>query len=261
MSGSGGIRGGRHEEVRGGLQEVALRRGWLRGFLIVAVVLTLGGIGFLMGQTLVDQRRAQEKVVREVLDPSVSQSIRQFHRVKVEEGRTVWDLRAEKADMMAAGQVLVEVPEIAFYSDEGQSVRLSGMRGEVQLQGQDVERIDLNGGIEVELGDYRLETPEAVWQRASNSVVASSGVDLRGGPLVVTGDVMTVNLGSRRILVTGRVKTVISKFSPEYIEAIEPLADVRDAELDLPEVERLESGLADADEDADHDAGEDSRGL
>ena len=89
MSGSGGIRGGRHEEVRGGLQEVALRRGWLRGVLIVAVVLTLGGIGFLMGQTLVDQKRAQEKVVRgggrlpQVKDGDKIAGTRQFDALKV----------------------------------------------------------------------------------------------------------------------------------------------------------------------------------
>ena len=192
-----------------------MRRARVRVVLIVVVLGTLTGIGFLIGQTMVEQRRAAEETADTLLAPEVAQSIRQFHRVKVEEGRTVWDLRADKADFLDEGRVLVEVPELSFFSEDGQAVRLSGATGEVQLDGPEVGRIDLRGGIEVTVGPYRLETPQASWVGAFNAVVAAEGVDLRGRGFVVTGDKMIVELDTRRVRVEGDVRTVLNRTTEE----------------------------------------------
>ncbi|MDG2306572.1 MAG: LPS export ABC transporter periplasmic protein LptC [Candidatus Binatia bacterium] len=189
---------------------MAVRRARLRIALIVIVLSVLTGIGFLIGQTMLQQRRVAERTAETLLAPEIAQSIRQFHRVKVEEGRTVWDLRATKADFLEEGRVIVEVPELSFYSDDGQSVSLSGATGEVVLDGPGISRIDLSGGIEVSVGQYRLETPEASWIDELNTVVASSGVDLRGGRVELTGDTMILELETRRVLVVGRVKTILT---------------------------------------------------
>lgn len=194
-----------------------MHRARMRAALIVVVLAVLTGIGFLIGRTMVQQRRADDATAETMFAPDVAQSIREFHRVKVEEGRTVWDLRADKADFLDEGRVLVDVPEIAFFAEDGQSVHLTGATGEVTLEGPEVGRIDLRGGIEVTLGQYRLETPEASWVQSQNAVVATSGVDLRGGGVELTGDTMVVELGKRRVLVVGDVRTVLTR-----LEAAEP---------------------------------------
>jgi len=176
--------------------------------LITSVLLVLLGIGFLVGQLLVEQRRAE--IPDEALEPDIAQRIEKFHRVKVEDGRTVWELRAEKADFLEAnGRIVVEQPEVSFFGTDGQSVVVSGKRGDVTVNGSEVGRIDLTGGIEVQVGQYMLHTPEASWIDEMDSIVASSGVDLSGGAISVKGKVMIVEVGSRRVRVIGGVQTTL----------------------------------------------------
>ncbi len=210
-----------------------MHRARMRAALIVVVLAVLTGIGFLIGRTMVQQRRADDAMAETMFAPDVAQSIREFHRVKVEEGRTVWDLRADKADFLDEGRVMVDVPEIAFFAEDGQSVHLTGATGEVTLEGPEVGRIDLRGGIEVTLGQYRLETPEASWVQSQNAVVATSGVDLRGGGVELTGDTMVVELGKRRVLVVGDVRTVLTK-----IETAEPAAGESGPDESAPDREK-----------------------
>lgn len=196
-----------------------MRRARVRGALIALVLLVLGGIGYLIGQTVLEQRRSAEKTAEALMDSDVAQSIRHFHRVKVEDGRTVWDLRADKADFLDEGRVMVEVPELAFFTDDGRSVKLHGTRGEVVLDGPEVGRIDLDGGIEVSAGRYRLETPSASWIDKMNKVVADSGVEIRGGDVALTGQTMIVDIERRRVVVIGDVRTVIERSGGESREA------------------------------------------
>ncbi len=218
-----------------------MHRARVRIALIVLVLSALIGIGFLIGRTMLRQQRVAERTAETMLAPDIAQSIRQFHRVKVEEGRTVWDLRADKADFLDEGRVMVEVPELAFFADDGQSVQLSGAEGEVLLDGPDVDRIDLRGGIEVSVGQYRLETPEASWVGALNTVVAPSGVDLRGDGVQLTGDTMIIELETRRVFVVGKVRTVLTRAASEAEAEAEAEAegegDGDGALVDSPEAE------------------------
>lgn len=176
--------------------------------LITSVLVVLLGIGFLVGRLLVEQRRTE--IPDEALEPDIAQRIEKFHRVKVEDGRTVWELRAEKADFLEAnGRIVVEQPEVSFFASDGQSVVVSGKRGDVTVNGSEVGRIDLTGGIEVQVGQYMLHTPEASWIDEMDSIVASSGVDISGGAISVKGKVMIVEVGSRRVRVVGGVQTTL----------------------------------------------------
>lgn len=188
-----------------------MRRARLKIALIVLVLSGLTGIGFLIGQTMIQQQRVAERTEATMLSPDIAQSIREFRRVKVEEGRTVWDLQADKADFLDEGRVVVEVPRVSFFADDGQSVALSGKTGEVRLEGQEVGRIDLAGGIEVTVGQYRLQTPSASWVGRSNRVIATAGVDLRGGGVEITGERMVVDLGTRSVVFMNDVRTVLTR--------------------------------------------------
>lgn len=191
-----------------------MRRARLRMALIAVVLLLLGGIGFLIGRTMLQQRRSAEELAQGGTDPDVAQSIRKFRRVKVEQGRTVWDLRADQADFLDEGMVRVDAPELAFFSDDGRSVRLSGLRGRVVLEGQEVARIDLSGGIEAGLGRYRLVTPSASWLGKRNKVFAHHGVEFRGDGIEIDGQTMVVDLARRRAVFMGNVRTVFQRSGP-----------------------------------------------
>lgn len=223
-----------------------MRRARVRIALIVLVLGTLTGIGFLIGRTMLQQKRAEERTEDTMLAPDIAQSIRQFHRVKVEDGRTVWDLRADKADFLDEGRVVVEVPELSFFADDGQSVALSGAKGEVLLDGSEVGRIDLAGGIEVTVGQYRLETPSASWIGRTNRVIAMSGVDLQGGGVQITGERMIVDLGTRSVVFVNDVRTVLTRVE----ESDEESAAAEEVSGESPPEDR-ESSASDGEDGAE----------
>lgn len=190
---------------------VLMRRQRVRLALIGLVLVVLAGIGFLVGRTLVRQQQATAPTEEEIIEEDVAQRLRRFRRMKVEEGRTIWDLRAERADFLDEGRVRIDAPSLSFFAEDGREVRLSGVRGEVMLEGGDVQSIDLDGGIEVSVAGYRLQAPVASWVGSSNVVIAREGADLSGEGISIEGEVMTVELDQRRVHFTGAVRTVVER--------------------------------------------------
>lgn len=204
-----------------------MRRQRVRVALIGLVLLVLAGIGFLVGRTLVQQRQAAGQPEGEVIEEDVAQRLRRFRRMKVEEGRTVWDLRAERADFLDDGRVRIDAPSLSFFAEDGREVRLAGVHGEVLLEAGDVQRIDLDGGIEVSVAGYRLRAPVASWVGTSNVVIAREGADLSGEGISIEGEVMSVELDQRRVYFTGSVRTVVERTGARSRTSLMPLSSSR----------------------------------
>lgn len=188
-----------------------MRRGRVRAALIAVVMLSLGSLGFVLGRTLVERDRAERSLPAQDLLPEVSQRIREFRRVKVADGRKVWELKAREAQYFEAeAEVVVSDPEVAFY-DEDETVRLVGREGRVKLDGTELAKLDLNGGVAVEVGGYRLETEQALYDRESNSIVAPKGIHISGSDVDLTGKVLVVELGAQRVRIVGNVKTTFER--------------------------------------------------
>jgi LPS export ABC transporter protein LptC len=201
-----------------------LRRDRLKGALIAVVLLALVGLGFLLGRTLQKQRQSPPvEETGKALAPEVSQRIRDFRRVKVEDGRTVWELEAKEAEYHEdQSRIIVRHPKLSFASKGGETVMVTGAHGEVVLSDGEVGRIDLKGGIEVRLNGYVLNTPEASWIDQLDAIVAASGIRVQGEKLALTGRVMTIELAARRVRVIGEVTTV----TLPQAGAAAPLADL-----------------------------------
>src|SRR5215475_5328246 len=75
----------------------SLKRSRVRRALIACVVLALVSLGFILERTLSQRQEAEETASGVALSPAVSQRIRDFHRVKVRDGQTVWELTADEA--------------------------------------------------------------------------------------------------------------------------------------------------------------------
>lgn len=209
-----------------------MRRGRVRAVLIAAVMLALGSLGFVLGRTLVEREEAERSLPAPDLLPEVSQRIREFRRVKVSDGRKVWELKALEARYFEAqSEVLVIEPDVAFY-DEDETVRLVGRQGRLKLDGAELEKLDLTGGVRVDVGGYHLETEQAVYDRASNAIVAPKGIHLSGSDVDLTGRVLVVELANQRVRVIGDVTTTFAR-SPAALGA-DPAA--------LTEVETIARG-------------------
>jgi len=186
-----------------------LRRTRAKGALIAAVTLALVALGFVLGRTML-QRREVARGSSYNLPANVSQRIRDFRRVKVDDGRTVWELNAREAEYFEdQGKVLVSRPQVSFFGADGQSVEVKGRQGRVYLEGSGLSKIELDGGIEVRVGGYVLHTEQAVWVQAQDVILSPGHVEVKGSEIAIEGNGMLVDLGRQRLELHHGVRTTL----------------------------------------------------
>jgi LPS export ABC transporter protein LptC len=190
-----------------------LERTQVRRVLIVVVMLALGGLGFVLGRSMVGQRQAEAPPPTD-LEPDVTQRIKEFRRVKVKDGRKEWELTAQQAEFFTEqGEVAITGPKLAFYGGEGRDVEVKGREGRVFLTNGDVQRIELSGGIDVTVGDYFVQTDAATYFQNINSIAAPGEVRLKSSEINLTGQAMLLELGSQRVLFRNGVTTTFDRTS------------------------------------------------
>lgn len=145
--------------------------------------------------------------------PQVAQRIENFRRVKMEGDRKVWEVAAREAQYFEEDrQIVVDAPEVSFYVKDDQGVvSVKGKQGTIVLDGREMERVDLDGGIELRFRDYLVRTDRAFYQRAGDSVVSPGAVQVTGDGISLTGERMTVEMGSQRVRFEGSVRTVLER--------------------------------------------------
>lgn len=171
----------------------------------MVVVLAAGGA--LLGRDLWEQKK--QDLALQALDilPDVAQRIRNFHRVKVEEGRKVWEVSAREAQYYEdEGVVSVEEPKVELFFEEGRTVAFSGRTGRVLLDGKDLSSVEVRGDIEVKFAGYEMRTDFARYDVAAEKIVAPGAVHITGEGLELNGEQMEVELPTQRLRVSGDVR-------------------------------------------------------
>ena len=170
-------------------------------FAVLAVVVVLvGGIGLLVARSLREQWR--QEAGQRALDfvPQVAQRIQDFHRIKTQDGRTVWEIAAREAQYFEEEQeVVVREPLMRFYLKDGRAVGLRGQTGRVVLDGRELKQIEMSGGVEVQFADYTVQTDRARYQHASDQIVAPFPVQIHGRDLELGGEQMEVDVTAQRL--------------------------------------------------------------
>jgi LPS export ABC transporter protein LptC len=180
----------------------------LRFVLALVVFASLGVLGFVLGQTLLQHQGEGPASDLPEMATGLEQRIRGFHRVNVREGQMVWDLRAAEAKIEKGQQrITVEGPRLELFDPGGTKVSVRAQEGRVQLAGGELQRVDLTGEVVVDFGEYHIETPEGYYLGVPQTIVLPNGVAVTGGAIDLVGDVMLINLGKRRLSVLGNVVT------------------------------------------------------
>jgi len=180
---------------------------WLVAALLVAV-LAVGG--WLLQRDVSARRRADEtrKIVE--LLPNVAQRIQDFHRVKIDNGRKVWEVSAREAQYLESEQtVVVDAPLVEIFLADGRSVSLRGTGGKVFLHERELQRVDLSGSIEVQLGDYALHTDTAHYEADRGVIVAPGDVRITGADFELVGQHMEVDVAAQQLVLSDRVQTTL----------------------------------------------------
>jgi len=188
-----------------------MRRARVRAALLAVVAVALAGIGWRVWQSVaVRPERALETLGMELL-PQVAQHIRNFRRVKVKDGRTVWEITASDAQYFEQQQeIVVQRPELTLWLGDGQrTVRLTSAQGRLVLDDRELSTATLEGEVVLFLDDLTLRTARAVYERATDRITAPGEVTITGRDIDVHARGLEVDVTPQVLRLTGDVRTVL----------------------------------------------------
>jgi len=186
-----------------------MRRRRLRLVVVGIVVAALAGIGYRAANILARQReRAASGYIN--LFPEAEQRLKDFRRVKLQQGRMVWELSAREAQYDEdAKRAAVRGPEITFFADGEERGRLRGERGSVTFQGGDIGTVEMQGRVRVEARKYVVEADKATYDRASDLIVAPGPVSIRSGSVRVEGTEMKIKVSTHHLTIAHEVHATL----------------------------------------------------
>jgi LPS export ABC transporter protein LptC len=185
----------------------------VRTLLGFVLVLAVGAVGVQLVRSQWAQHLRSLRSRELDFLPQVAQRIQNFRRVKMEGDRKVWEIVAREAQYYEEDhQIVVDGPEVNFFVKDDQGVvSVKGKQGKILLDGREMDRVDLEGSIELRFRDYLVKTDNAFYQRVDDTVVSPGAVVVTGNGISLNGDRMTVEMGSQRVRVEGRVRTVLER--------------------------------------------------
>lgn len=197
-----------------------MTRKTVRLVLLIAIFASLGGVAYKVTQHLwLMKAREIQRNPLQLLDyaPEAALRIKDFRRTKVEGGRKVWEVFGEEARYLKAEkEAVIEKPRIIFYDKKGETIEATGNEGHLSFtdQEQEMERVQLQGGVQVSYQGYVLRTDEALYLKSKDQVVLPGKVTAKGDGLELEGVGMEIALQDGKIRLLQRVRT---KFQPELL--------------------------------------------
>jgi len=182
----------------------------LRWLVVALLVLVLAAGAWLLKGDIEARRRAEQ--ARPILDalPNVAQRIQDFHRVKIDNGRKVWEVSAREAQYLESEDVVVvDAPLLEVFLRDGRSVSLRGANGKVFLKDRELQRVEFAGDIQVWLGEYALSTDTAHYEADRGVIIAPGPVRIAGRDFELIGEHMEVVVADQRVAVSSKVQTTL----------------------------------------------------
>ena len=167
---------------------------------MVSVAALLGAVALLVGRSL--WRQHQQDIARKTLEflPGVSQHIRDFHRVKMRDGKKVWEISAQDAQYFQEDNlVVVRNATMELYLRDGRVVGLKGDEARIILDAKEIDRVELSGAIQVTASEYVIRTERATYEQGRNLISAPGVVEISGRGLQLRGDRMEVQVATERV--------------------------------------------------------------
>ena len=188
-----------------------MRRSRLRVALLAVVVAALAGIGVATWQNVRARRPHSVADLGADFLPEVAQHIKNFRRVKLKEGKMMWEVNADDAQYFDNDQqVVVHHPRVTFYLDNGaRRAELVGAEGRLTLDGKELAAVTLTGDVVLNIDDLEFRADEAHYDHAKDRIDAPGPVTIRGKTLDVRGTGLTVDVTPQRVHLLGDVHTVL----------------------------------------------------
>ena len=188
-----------------------------RILLLVAIIISLGGVGYKVAESV---RRVQKEIKTNPLKaldylPESSLQIKDFHRSKIENGRKVWELFGEEANYYKEQkEATIKKPRFYYYDKKGEVAETKGEEAVVYLNEKELDRMELRGGIELVFQGYVLKSEEANYTPAKDQIVLPGRTTVVGEGISLEGARMEVELEGKKLRMIQAVKT---KIEPEKL--------------------------------------------
>lgn len=188
-----------------------MRKSRLRVALLAVVAAALAGIGLATWQNV---RARQPRTIADLgkdFLPDVGQHIQNFRRLKVKDGKMVWEVKADDAQYFEGdNQIVVQKPEVTFFmEEEGRRARLVGTEGRLTLEGKELTAVVLKGAVVLLIDDLEFRTEEAHYDQATDRIAAPGIVTIHGKTLDVRGLGLEVDVTPKRVRLLDDVHTVL----------------------------------------------------
>jgi LPS export ABC transporter protein LptC len=186
--------------------------------LLLAIVLSLGAVGYKIVETIVvnKAREIRQNPMR-ALDhlPESALRIKDFHRSKIENGRKVWELFGEEANYSKEQrEAVIKKPKFYFYDKQGEKAETEGEEARLFLTEKELEKMEIQGGIRLSYKGFVLESEQAHYFPSKEQILFPQKVTLVGDGLALEGSTMEVALEDQKIRLEQNVKT---KFEPDKL--------------------------------------------
>ena len=189
-----------------------------RFILLIAILLSLGGVGYKVAETVVANKiREMKRNPLKALDylPESALRMKDFHRSKIENGRKVWEIFGDEASYnKEQKEAIVKKPRFYFYDKKGETAETTGEVARIYLNDKELEKMELQGGIQVSYQGYLLKSEQAVYVPAKDQIVLPTRVVMISDGIELEGSSMEVELQGKKVRLLRNVKT---KLEPEKL--------------------------------------------
>ena len=191
----------------------------LKSLVLVVVFTLLGIIVYKTADTLWRQRMSEFKEnPLKFLDslPESALEVKDFHRTQVKDGRKLWEVAGEEVRYLKKDkEAVVKKPRLVFYHKNGEALEVAGDEGRLFFTGQEMERVHIQGALQVNYSGYILRTNELLYVKGKDRVVLPGKVTVKGNGLELEGIGMEISLQDEKFWLHQQVKT---RFEPESLQ-------------------------------------------
>ena len=187
-----------------------MRRFYVRIVFIAAIA---------AGVTLIFLNTAPRVALDKVLDisrlqpehlPELLQRIRDFHRIVTRDGKKLLEVSAKEASYFR-DEKAVEIlePKLLFYHEGVRVGAISGGRGYLLMDGNEIESVEMSGTVEFQLSQFIVRAETIEYQRAANRIITLGKTEVSSPEIQLRGHDLTFNLAAKTLSVDANVDMML----------------------------------------------------
>lgn len=183
----------------------------LSAFLLIVILLSIGTVvAVFIGYRKV--ANAPEMLLSSIKD-GANLSLGKIRQTATRDGRKEWSLEADSAHYMEnENKAVLKNLLITYFLEDNSEVYLNAEQG---ILNTDTNDIEFSGNVVVRNEEYRLTTEKLGYEHKRRFIFINTPVHIAGDAADVTSNSATYDLKANKIVLTGNVKTAISRnFAP-----------------------------------------------